>query len=107
MEFDHADQHAARTLRMHKGVTASRVAESMTDELAAGLDDLIASVVQILDLKANVVEARAASGKIFLKMRIRAKRTNDFETHPTVAFIVVRSHVLIMDLFVPGRLNSK
>ena len=68
VKLDHADQHTAGALWMNESVTASRVAEGVADELAAGFDDLIAGVVQIFDLKTNVVETRTARGKILLKM---------------------------------------
>ena len=68
VKLNHADQDAAGALRMYKSVTASRVAKGVAHELAAGFDDLITGVVQIFNLKTNVVEARAARGKIFLKM---------------------------------------
>ena len=68
VKLDHPDQNTTRALGVDKSVTASRVAKGVADELAASFDDLIAGVVQILNLKTNVVETRATRGKIFLKM---------------------------------------
>ena len=59
VELDHADQNTTRALWVYKRMTTPRVAEGVSYDLAAGLDDLIASIVQILNLKADVVKAGA------------------------------------------------
>jgi hypothetical protein len=89
VKFDHADQHTAGTLWMNESVAAPRVAEGMANELAAPFDDLIASVVQIFDLKANVVKTRTARSKILPKMRIGPEGANDFEPHAAIALVVI------------------
>ena len=89
VKLDHPDQHTAGTLWMNEGVPAARVAEGMANELAAPFDDLIAGVVQIFDLKANVMKTRTARSKILPQMRIGPEGANDFEPYPAIALIVI------------------
>ena len=57
MQLDHPDQHPSGALRVNEGVPAARVAERVSHELPAGSGDLRASIIQILNLKSDVVQA--------------------------------------------------
>ena len=65
MKLDHPDENATGTLRMNERMSAPGIAECVPDELTASVNDLRAGAIEIIDLKAHMMQTRATGCQEF------------------------------------------
>ena len=107
MQLDQADQYAAGAFGMNEGVATARVAERLPDQLPAGRGNLRTGVVEILHLKADVVQAGASTFQELAQLRLRPERADDLEANSAIAFEIICADILRVNFLEPGGLDAE
>lgn len=107
MQFNQPNQDSAGAFRMYEGVPATGIAERVPDQRAAGSGNLRTGVVEVLHLKANVMQAGPACLQELAQVRLRPEWADNLETNAAIAFEIVRGDVLIVNFLEPRRLDAK
>jgi hypothetical protein len=79
----------------------------MADKLTAAFDNLGAGVIQVVDLEADMMQARTARREVFAQMGFVSEWPDDFKPDAAVAFKIIRRYILIVDFLKSGWLDSE
>ena len=104
MKLNHPDQHfAASRFGVHECMATARVRKTPLLPASPRLADLIACVLEVFDLEADMIKDPSPVSSGTGSDENRARPGESLRTGTAVRLIIVRRHVLRMDFLEAGR----
>ena len=107
MQLDQPREKAARGERMHEGMAPARVLKLLADQFPAEARYFVASLLEALDLKADMVQSRSTLLQDTRELRAFSKWPDDLEPQTVGMEVVGGEHTLTVYFFRKSRFKTE